>query len=542
LFVSNAAQALPVTVRGGADLRAQATFVAEGEVLELRGQLSDDARAPLPGRWIVVTTQGDLDLGARRGCPDVRVSAAPHESGLRVQSTASGELCLRWSEAPQKGTLRLRFEGDKLHGGAELEVLFNRVGPQRLATRLHFEPRPAAIDLDKPEVSIAASLDLALATAHAPRNGLSIVLGDERGSRLAQGHTSGDGKVRFVVKTSALADPGPGKLLVTFEGNEQLAAASDEQVISRVAMVKLGLVEAPEETDPGDDAIVDVAVSTLRAQVDGGVVEALHEGSSLGSAQVSAGRAELRLNLDPKLPPQPLVLSLRYLPASPYYQPGPALEVVVPVAPPSMAWRLVLFAAVLAAAVWVTASWRRSKTPPPAAVAPMLAPGVHVVGRTKGESGYRGHVVDAHDGAPLAGVTLVVRVPTLEGDGVVHSTTSDAQGAFAFDLGRTPENAELAAVLATHSEERRALPPPGTLRIALMTRRRAVLRRFIQWARTRGAPFDQQPEATPAHVRRVARERSDVERWAARVEQAAFGPSEVDEATQRVLEREEPGP
>ncbi|HZO13524.1 MAG TPA: carboxypeptidase regulatory-like domain-containing protein, partial [Polyangiaceae bacterium] len=141
----------------------------------------------------------------------------------------------------------------------------------------------------------------------------------------------------------------------------------------------------------------------------------------------------------------------------------------------------------------------------------------------------------------LPGVRIVVRAPTLEGDGVVLSTESDERGRFAFELDKRPEAAELCATSRSHSEERRPLPPAGTLRIALVTRRRAVLRRLVSWARVRGVPYDQAPEPTPGHVRGVA-DRDEVRTWASGVEHAAFGPDEVDEGMETELRDREPGP
>ena len=79
---------------------------------------------------------------------------------------------------------------------------------------------------------------------------------------------------------------------------------------------------------------------------------------------------------------------------------------------------------------------------------------------------------------------------------------------------------------ADHSTHEQPLPPPSVLGVALVTRRRALLERLVRWARQKGAPFDGAPEPTPGHVRRVASRASavEVEAWASRVEQAAYGP------------------
>ena len=47
-------------------------------------------------------------------------------------------------------------------------------------------------------------------------------------------------------------------------------------------------------------------------------------------------------------------------------------------------------------------------------------------------------------------------------------------------------------------------------------------------------------DPTPAHVRGVARGQEGVKTWAAAVENAAFGPDDVDEGVEGRLKEEEP--
>jgi hypothetical protein len=185
---------------------------------------------------------------------------------------------------------------------------------------------------------------------------------------------------------------------------------------------------------------------------------------------------------------------------------------------------------VMVAAGWVFISWRRKRKLPTAASAPpALTPGVHVIQSQRGTRSWKGTVLDAHDMVPLAGVRVVVRAPTLEGDGVIHDSTTDRHGMFAFDLDERPEGAEIVASSATHAEERKELPPGGTLRVALITRRRSLLRRMVSWARVRGKPYD-------------VSERDDVRGWAGELEAAAFGPAPVDDGVEARIRDKEPRP
>jgi len=545
-YTPGVAHARKVRIRGGAKLLAQATYVRDRSVLELRGQLTDDTRTPLAKQWVELNAVGGLVLEDARACPEPQVQVAPlrGEPGRQVETASGGEFCLRWADPPAKGSVTLAYRGDKFHGGTELEVSFDRSKPQRLATTLRFDPRPLVLDLDKDQLVVSGTLELALTTVHATRRGRAVRLVDESGEHVAEGKTSGDGRVRLLVDPNELGGPGAGKLKLDFAGDEQLAPSSDEQPVTRRTTVRIRLTEEVEPADAGDTAEVVLALDTKRGPVDGGVVEALLSGKSLGTATVKGGSAKLVVLLDPKIEGE-AILSVRYLPASPYYKPGSVLTVEVPIAPPSLALRVGLSLVVLAAAVWIILSWRRSKhTPTLRGERPALTPGVHVVKATRNGRIWSGSVLDAHDGHPVSDALIRVRAPTLEADDTVLDLRTNAEGHFTFELDHRPEGAELAAEGRFHAEERKPLPPAGELRIALITRRRALLRRFVQWAQFRGGPYDSKPEPTPAHVARAARsqERPEVIDWADAVEEVAFGPGEVDAQRDADVRDLEPGP
>ena len=92
-------------------------------------------------------------------------------------------------------------------------------------------------------------------------------------------------------------------------------------------------------------------------------------------------------------------ITLRYVPASPYYLSGPTATVDIRVQGPS-AWRQAILAAVgLALAAWIVLKWRRapksertdSVLPPP----PSGRPEILVLDRPSGLKGWRGVVNDA---------------------------------------------------------------------------------------------------------------------------------------------------
>src|SRR5208283_5709207 len=90
---------------------------------------------------------------------------------------------------------------------------------------------------------------------------------------------------------------------------------------------------------------------------------------------------------------------------------------------------------------------------------------------------------------------------------------------------------------ALHARVVRSAPARGILEVALVSRRRAVLRRLVDWAKRRGGRFDAMADPTPAQVRRAAGEDARAARWAGAVEAAAFGPGTVDASVEAEIDR-----
>lgn len=532
--------AKPIRVRGHAELYGQARFV-EGGILELSGQLTDDIGAPLPEAFIDVSSRGGgPNVSQAAACPDFTARARRVDDDLQVETNQGGEFCLRWSEAPDTGKFVLRFGGDTLHASVRFEAGFNRSGSQQMGTRVRFNPRPRWIELDRERVVLTAEVTVRPATARTPRVDLDITLLDGAGKELGKTRTGGDGKARFSLDPALFAPPGSSDLTVRLSPTDKLAAASDTQVVIRRATVTLEVDGEVAPLERGDLGQVAVVLKTAFGTVDGGVVEARYDGRGVGTGPVADGRAVVVYEIDPgddKL----AELELHYLPSSPWWREGKPLEVDVDVQPPSVAVRLMLVFVVILGIAGIIVSWHRSRRLPAIEKRRRpLAPGVHVVTSRRGARGYSGVVVDAHDGRPLAGATVLVRAPSLEGDGALYKCETDSYGTFAFELPARPEGTEIIAESQTHSAERKFLPGGGRFKIALMTRRRAVLRRFVDWARSRGKPFDIDPEPTPGHVKQAARRDERVSAWAAAVEVAAFSNVEVDKAVEDQLREREP--
>jgi hypothetical protein len=552
--------AVRIQVRGGAQIGATATI--DGSATIIRGQLMDDAGAVLGGVPIILEVTAapgepaialqpptPCDQAARR---ERRVPRLVDASKYEVRTDDHGDFCLRTETSLGKAALKLRFEGDALHDSTDNAISFDANNAAAAHTVLRFEPTPEVIDLERPNVSLMASLRVdrsgasRTGTNAARREGLVVVLEDERGKKIADGPTGGDGRVRFELPTKVFGDPGAGELRLRFDGTTTLAKASNTQPIVRRADVALALAHAIDAGDPEDGVPIDVNVTTLRGAVTGGVVEAFRGEESVGAGEVSEGKARVIASFSferaGKVP-----LELRYTPNAPYFRAGKPLAVEISIRGPGMTKQVIIALIVLAVTAWIVFGWRRAPLRAVALIdegklpAPTGRAGVDVVRGETGQTAYRGTVVDAHDGAPIADARISAIAPSLQGDGVVARATSDERGEFDLDAKHRAD-ARLVIDAPAHTKLEQALPLPGVLRIALVTRRRTLLERLVRWAQRAGAPFDAQPEPTPGHVRRAAYRSQDeeVEEWARGVESAVYGPATVDEQLESQLVTGEP--
>jgi hypothetical protein len=577
---------LRVHVRGGAELHAVAG-AAHGAV-RLHGQLVDDAGAPIPKAILALDATSTeepharLHVGPLRPCEDAVTGARPLPHGgpddLLIETDEHGEFCAVARAAAPKMNLEIRFRATKLHDAAELSLPVDMIQPHLVRTVLRFEPPPETLDLDRETLTVTAKLsfdrsDAARQSAGdegpggapqpslgtAQRANLALTLMDERGAHIADAVTGGDGRARFEIKTAALAGPGPGELVVRFAGNAVLTNAEWSQPILRRAEARLALAHPIVPADPEDGVIVDVDASTSRGPVTGGVVEARRIASTSAAAQAGAASDSVGAGMIDENGHARIVatfsaggatlapLSLRFVPAAEWYRPGPELRVEARLAGPGVGRQILLAVTVLVAAAWVIVGWRRSPRPPALpGVDGSAAPrsgraGVQVLASPADLTGWRGTVADAHDGALIAGARVSIVLPAFAGDGVAARAVTDEHGAFSIEAPYRNDG-RLVVDAPEHSTHEQPLPPPSVLAVTLITRRRAILERLVRWARQRGAPFDGTSEPTPGHVRRVAARSSaqEIEAWAGRVEQAAFGPQPVDEAIERDVRATEP--
>ncbi len=529
-----------VRIRGQSVLEARATPGKAPHTVRLEVSALDDTSQALGGAWLDVHSSG-FDATNARPCPDGHSAVQAVEGVLRMRTNDRGHACLLLADAPAAGRLDVRFAGDSLHGAAETTASFSADEDSNTRLSLRFDDPPSVVPPEARELTLTATLVDARGQALA-RSGLELRLLDEQTNTLASALTNSAGSVRFSIGATALGSAGRHSLKAVFDGADRLSGASSTITLTRQLEARLAIEPPNIQVSAGDDVTIGVHVSSDLGPVERGIVEIEADGKSVASATVSSGRAlvEFGTNRRQRGTTQ---LTARFRPDGGPFLPGAPVALELTIAPPGWLSRGWLGLLVAAAAGALFASWQRSRElpPPPKPAQQSLAPGIHIIETSRSRGAFRGVVIDAHDGAPLEGVELLVRRPSLEGDGVVVRLRTEASGRFAFEVAPAlGDSFELVARCRSHSTEARPLPRGGTLTVALVTRRRALLDRLVQWHRRSGHGRTTGHEPTPADVRLVHKDRDDVRAWTDALERATFGPDELGPETDAAIRSTEP--
>lgn len=547
------AAAVQVRVRGGASIDL---IASEGATdVTLRGQIADDVGASL-GKTTLRIEAVDADgravhLPQGSACSlDDLASVRTDGDSYVVTTSERGDFCVKMPGSGKGLSFKAHFVGNNFFDETETKASPAPESEQRARTVLRFESPPSEIDLERETVNVVVSLKVDRADAERlaalggmRREGLSIALEDERGGELAKATTGGDGRARFELHAKDLGSPGNGELYARFKGEGTLAPSGVSTPVMRTAVVHLSATD-PDRGDPEGGIPIDVNVSSDHGAVDGGIVEAVLGGDSVGSGNVSKGRAHVVVSFASGHRGE-IPVTLRFIPGAPFWRAGRDIQVVVGVAGPSLWRHLVLGGLVAALTAWIVAKWRRSpetiRPESPSLPPPSGRPEIVVVDRPTGQRGWKGTVTDAHDGFPIGDAVLRIISAGFDGERTIAEVKTDDVGAFSLEVD-APEGARLVVEGELHATFQQALPPPSLLRVALVTRRRALLDRLVKWARSRGGAFDGAKEPTPGHVRRVASRSAspDIEAWARRIEHAAFGPDPVTRDVEDEVQGAEP--
>jgi len=508
---------------------------------EVRADLRDDTGAPMAGALVGVAALGGSDERADMAtCTEGRGTRLRRGTPLRADDT--GAVCVRVMNAAPRAALALSFAGDALHLPVATRVALE---PAPEGVALAFEAPSLELPLDQPRLRLR--LRVAGTAEREPIPAIELELQQQgRIISLATSEWSRSGDaLSFSLDTAQLGAPGPARLVARHAGAEGLVRA--EAVALKVLTVRLG-AELSGGEEPGSAAEIRVWAEPHGELAPSGWVEATRgeDGASLGSAPFEGGAALLRL-ADADASGD---VWLHYRSDDPWWRPGEPLSLALgergaPRGPRRWPWLalLVPIGYVCMRSLQRPAprqNERRAPAPAAAAPAPL------VVEAAAPQSGWVGKVSDAHDGQPVVGARVQVLLPSFrDADAATLTAVSDAQGGFRLAAlpEPLPEGARLRVWAPLHSDIDRTLPPQGRVSIALTSRRRAVLRRLVRWARSLGPPWVRSGDPTPGEVAAIAARRGDGQtaRWAEDVQAAAFGAAVVDEAWEAALRAAEPG-
>lgn len=552
----------PLRVVGSASLQAQVARTAEGK-LRLEGKLLDDAGAGV-ARGAVRMTLPPGSSHRAHVCGSEEV--LPLRGGPTLETNEHGAFCAELDAGLFGSQVTLAFDDEAgLLGATELQVDLSPA-PRRLELRL---TTASELPLDTPvhtiEVAVVPRRTSTLPREEsglAPPAPLPIHLALEAPHReprqLGRVPVHVGERGRLEVPADALGPPGTAVLVARFDGNETWAPAEARHHVSKTAFVALGIAPKASLVDVTSPVELPVEARCARGSVQSGSIEAFAGAERLGVAPLSEGSARLTLTIPEKLRAraevddsgrQRLQVTLAYVPNAPWWKAGTPTTVELTLAEPS-AWAKLSWAlAALVVLIWVVLIWRRPvRRPQLRSAQPADPPGTeHLVVVESGGKGWSGQVFDAHTAAPIGGATLNVLVPGVHERKILAAATTDAAGSFAF-LSVPERQAESGAPLQLqvtangYSVFERPLPRRGHFAIHVVTLRRALVDRLLQWAHRKGPPWQGRVLPTPEHIAQTAETRREAEtaRWARRVEAAAFGPEPPDEALHRELHDAEP--
>jgi len=548
-FAHTSQAATRIEVRGSGRLQAEA--VNDRGDLVMIGTLSDDTGRGLAGERVRLSLESVAPEEGRATDNGLRAAASCghgdkptfDRDAVLLRTDEGGRFCARVPLAATRYRAFLRFGGKGLIEPAQVEIPFD-LSRQTLALR--FEPKPDVLHLGNPAALFDLIAEQRDGDLSRPVGGRRLLLSSGPGTdTLFEGVTNGSGRVTARFSMDRLPPPGRGRLMVTFPGDTAFGPAAQTVETERRAhvVIKARAPEAARAPDEGIPIEVDATYThgSKSLPVDEGAVEVRAFGAVVGAAQVVHGHATVTAVFAPQSVTE-TQLQLQYLPASPWFQGHGATDVKVQLKGASPFRRAPLVLAALAAILAFAWARKRPKVSRPQEL-PVAAkstgqPSIEVVAegpRSGGRSYLSGTVQDAHDGTALTGARIRLERPGFQGNDVIASAITDAEGRFALGVAAMAGDF-LVAEAPLHARHIDRAPGRGQVAIRLVLRKRKVLETLVQWAKRRGAPFDGKPEPTPAHVRKAAGDDVGLMIWADEVEQAAFDDRAVDEAAEARIE------
>lgn len=532
LFTGSAAAGDPPTLRvsGKATIETEARLSSDG--FELRATLRDEVGRPLAGAEVRLRAASDADGPATlHRCGDPRGEAAGE---LLLRSDQFGRTCVTVTGL-RAGSVELKFEDAR--GYLERTSRVVRL-PDGVSAgfEIGFEPPVTVLSLDEP-VQRLGLVTRALGGGAAPEAGEIVLSMVADGSERELGRTALDGLgeiQQLNVASTTFGRPGHARLVARLRARsgQQLAQASCAVV--RAATVQLSVDAALESgVEPG--AVLRVQAASSLGPAPAGVIEVRSRGMSLAVARVADGVASVVLPVALTSRTGGMV-SLQYAGDGAGWLPGPHLKLRLLAVKPGYAGHALWIAAAALTALAVVLGWRpvpRAR-PTSLAQAPRARASVEVLEVYETGGGYRGFVRDAHEGNGVSPASVAFVAPGSPGV-VLAQVVTRGDGSFSIEPAAFPVGTQVEVTAPYHATLRAPLPAPGVVELSLISRRRALLERLVRWAERRGKPWTKAlGEPTPAHVAEVASTEAEpqVEIWARKLEQLAFGPTPPDAGTE----------
>ncbi|HEY3667259.1 MAG TPA: carboxypeptidase-like regulatory domain-containing protein [Polyangiaceae bacterium] len=543
IWLAAAAAQTQLRVTGSLTIDASASL--QHGACEVAARLLDDAGHAVPDAPIQLKLLSPVEPApTARECGAHGSELSLNALGVYLPRTNdSGALCVHFEGAPEHPEFELSFNDPSgLYTAATKHVVADSA---TRSVQMAFTPAQTvlALERDTQIVVVATRPEPALAAGEAVEK-LGITLSAARDGAPSQrlGFVSVEigSNAELRIPSRAFGAPGPLELSAEFAGSRTTRASRTVAHVTSTALAVLSLAEPIAESHPESGVRVRVRVSSVAGAVPSGSVEARSGTTTLGSARVTDGSAELYVQLE-EAAAKARPLELRYVADTPWWLPAAALSVEIPILPPSPWRRIAWIAAVAALGTWLLVGWqrpRRIERPSSTGnIREVVRAAVDIVELGNARGGWRGRVVDAHEGTPIADAIVLVRLPAFDASGVQRTARTDQAGAFSLD-GNAGPGAALEVRAPFHTPLAAPMPPPGTLVLSLMSRRRTLLARFVDWV-TREGGWERRGEATPGEVA-TRTDRTEVATWARAVDEAAFGPDPLSEAKEQGVVGREP--
>jgi hypothetical protein len=537
-----------VQVRGAAQIDADVAPTSSGDSVVIRGVLRDELALPIaaaPLRFELARQQTVTNLTTLSDCEarSLVVGASPRK---QVETSSDGSFCVQLPRARlvENDAVYVNFDGNSSYAATNTKI---SVADWRMGLSLDVRGVAGSIALDAVEVNVPVALH-----ATAPRGAGEtppiairaawrevVETGSTQEHDLGQIVAQLDAPTTLTIDTAKLGEPGHAELIFAFDGNAFYKPLRARARVVRTRKVQLTASNWTDSAELGERLSFDVTATAKTKISPVGSVELVGFDESSSFFRLDANAKAVLSVMVPRLRLHDFI-ELRFHSDAAGWQAGEPLRLTTTISPASP-WNAVgwAMAAVLMLG-WFVASRLRA-TPdhgkPPTAVAPAPEARVELLeSATSPNAGWTGIVVDAHDGAAVPNAAIEVSQVGFHGRVALLSSTSTPSGEFEIgpcSPGVAPSLCHLILRANGYSRVELEMPPPGRIKIHLVSIRRTLLDRLVSWARRRGQPFDSKREPTPDWVAEVARARNftEIEVWAKAVGRGAFGseaPSDAD--------------